>query len=152
MNIGLPEILLILLVVLLLFGAKRLPDVARSLGRSMRILKSETRAMSEDEDTGAAAKEEPQGATPEALGTSPAADTAGPQQQSPASQPTAGPAAAPMEATEPTSPEPAAPATPAATPTAAATEQAAPSPGASPAAAPAPGSPPAPEPHRGEAR
>ncbi|MGW3730852.1 Sec-independent protein translocase subunit TatA [Streptomyces sp. NPDC000851] len=42
---GAPEILLVLVVVILLFGAKRLPDMARSLGQSMRILKSETKAM-----------------------------------------------------------------------------------------------------------
>lgn len=38
---GPTEWLLILLVVLLLFGATRLPNVARGLGRSMRIFKSE---------------------------------------------------------------------------------------------------------------
>jgi sec-independent protein translocase protein TatA len=36
-------------IVLVLFGAKRLPDVARSLGRSMRILKAETRGLAEDD-------------------------------------------------------------------------------------------------------
>lgn len=41
MNLGWPEILLIALVVFLLFGATRLPSAARSLGRSMRIFKSE---------------------------------------------------------------------------------------------------------------
>lgn len=39
MNIGWPEILLVLLVVLLLFGAKRLPELARSLGKSLREFK-----------------------------------------------------------------------------------------------------------------
>lgn len=43
------EILLIVLVVFLLFGAKRLPDAARGLGRSMRIFKSEVSAMGDDE-------------------------------------------------------------------------------------------------------
>ncbi|MET9475064.1 Sec-independent protein translocase subunit TatA [Streptomyces sp. NPDC002917] len=54
-KLGAPEILLILVVVILLFGAKRLPGMARSLGQSMRILKSETKAMRdrEDEATGA---------------------------------------------------------------------------------------------------
>jgi sec-independent protein translocase protein TatA len=33
----------------LLFGAKRLPDAARSLGRSMRILKAETKGLAEDD-------------------------------------------------------------------------------------------------------
>ena len=48
-NIGGLEILLILLVVLLLFGAKKLPELSRSLGRSARILKTETRALREDD-------------------------------------------------------------------------------------------------------
>ncbi|MFL6180392.1 MAG: Sec-independent protein translocase subunit TatA [Actinomycetes bacterium] len=48
-SLGAPEIILILLVVLLLFGAKRLPDAARGLGRSMRIFKSEIKA-AQDED------------------------------------------------------------------------------------------------------
>jgi sec-independent protein translocase protein TatA len=47
---GLPELLLILLVVLLLFGAKRLPDLSRSVGRSLRILKAETKALHDDGD------------------------------------------------------------------------------------------------------
>ncbi len=34
-----PEIILILVVIILLFGAKKLPDMARSLGKSARILK-----------------------------------------------------------------------------------------------------------------
>ncbi|PBC81450.1 sec-independent protein translocase protein TatA [Streptomyces sp. 2224.1] len=44
-RIGAPEIILILVVVVLLFGAKKLPDMARSLGKSARILKSEAKAM-----------------------------------------------------------------------------------------------------------
>ncbi|MFE0627594.1 Sec-independent protein translocase subunit TatA [Streptomyces sp. NPDC058864] len=47
-RLGAPEILLILVVVLLLFGAKRLPDMARSFGQSLRILRSETKAMRDD--------------------------------------------------------------------------------------------------------
>lgn len=39
MNIGWTEILVILLIILLLFGAKRLPDLARSLGKSLREFK-----------------------------------------------------------------------------------------------------------------
>ena len=37
MNIGPPEIILILLVVVLLFGAKKLPELARGSGRALRI-------------------------------------------------------------------------------------------------------------------
>lgn len=44
-RLGPPEIILILVVIVLLFGAKRLPDMARSLGKSARILKSEAKAM-----------------------------------------------------------------------------------------------------------
>ncbi|MGW3654603.1 Sec-independent protein translocase subunit TatA [Streptomyces sp. NPDC005151] len=44
-RLGAPEIILILVVIVLLFGAKKLPDMARSLGKSARILKSEAKAM-----------------------------------------------------------------------------------------------------------
>ena len=37
--IGMPEMMVIMLVVLLLFGSKRLPDLARGLGKSMREIK-----------------------------------------------------------------------------------------------------------------
>lgn len=47
-RLGPTEIILIVLVVFLLFGAKRLPDTARALGKSLRILKSETKAMKSD--------------------------------------------------------------------------------------------------------
>ncbi|MET7534337.1 twin-arginine translocase TatA/TatE family subunit [Streptomyces goshikiensis] len=40
--------IIIALVVMVLFGAKRLPDTARSLGRSLRILKAEPRVGSEE--------------------------------------------------------------------------------------------------------
>ncbi|MFC9583273.1 Sec-independent protein translocase subunit TatA [Streptomyces yangpuensis] len=42
------EIFVILGVIILLFGAKKLPDMARSLGKSARILKSEAKAMKKD--------------------------------------------------------------------------------------------------------
>ncbi|WP_030801806.1 MULTISPECIES: Sec-independent protein translocase subunit TatA [unclassified Streptomyces] len=47
-NLRAPEIILILVVIVLLFGAKKLPDMARSLGKSARILKSEAKAMKKD--------------------------------------------------------------------------------------------------------
>ena len=43
------HILLLLIVLVVLFGAKRLPDSARSLGRSMRIFKSEMKEMNSDD-------------------------------------------------------------------------------------------------------
>jgi len=51
MNLGPREIIILLIVVLVLFGAKRLPDSARSLGRSMRIFKSEMKEMKSDDST-----------------------------------------------------------------------------------------------------
>lgn len=42
--------LIIIAAFILLFGAKKLPDAARGMGRSLRILKSEVNAMHEDDD------------------------------------------------------------------------------------------------------
>lgn len=39
------HIIVLVIVILLLFGSRKLPDMARGLGRSMRILKSETEQM-----------------------------------------------------------------------------------------------------------
>ncbi|MBR8640828.1 Sec-independent protein translocase subunit TatA [Streptomyces tuirus] len=52
-RLGAPEIILILVVIILLFGAKKLPDMARSLGKSARILKSEAKAMKDDSKSSA---------------------------------------------------------------------------------------------------
>lgn len=49
-NLGPWEIIIILVVLVLLFGAKKLPDAARSLGRSMRIFKSEVKEMRNDDE------------------------------------------------------------------------------------------------------
>ncbi|MBX6749196.1 MAG: Sec-independent protein translocase subunit TatA [Micromonosporaceae bacterium] len=43
------HIIVVVLVVLLLFGSKRLPDLARSVGRSLRIIKAETRTLMDDD-------------------------------------------------------------------------------------------------------
>jgi sec-independent protein translocase protein TatA len=48
-NIRGPELLILVLVVVLLFGAKRLPDAARSVGRSLRIFKAETKGLVDGE-------------------------------------------------------------------------------------------------------
>jgi sec-independent protein translocase protein TatA len=44
------ELVLVLLVVLLVFGSKRLPDSARALGRSLRIFKAETKGLRGDDE------------------------------------------------------------------------------------------------------
>ncbi|WP_052859985.1 MULTISPECIES: Sec-independent protein translocase subunit TatA [Streptomyces] len=43
------HLLIVVLVVILVFGSKKLPDTARALGKSLRILKSETKAMKDDD-------------------------------------------------------------------------------------------------------
>jgi sec-independent protein translocase protein TatA len=50
-GLGWPHLLVLGLVVVLVFGSKRLPDTARSLGRSMRILKAETTSLRTDTPT-----------------------------------------------------------------------------------------------------
>ena len=49
-GIGPPEIILILLVLVLLFGAKKLPELARGSGRALRIFKAETKGLMDDDD------------------------------------------------------------------------------------------------------
>ena len=49
-GLGPQEIVLILLVVLLLFGAKKLPELARGSGRALRIFKAETKGLLDDDD------------------------------------------------------------------------------------------------------
>lgn len=48
------HIIVLVAVLLLLFGAKRLPDAARGLGRSLRIFKAETKNLVEDDVKGKA--------------------------------------------------------------------------------------------------
>ncbi|EHK82213.1 twin arginine-targeting protein translocase, TatA/E family [Saccharomonospora azurea SZMC 14600] len=96
------HLIILVLVVVLLFGAKRLPDAARSIGKSMKIFKAETkdmRASGETSDPAAAGT---------ATGAQPASTVAEPDtRQLPQSTPTA----------------PAAPTTPAADPAAATAAQ-----------------------------
>lgn len=50
-NIGTWQLVIVLLIVLLLFGAKRLPEAARGLGRSLKIFKSETQGLVSGDDS-----------------------------------------------------------------------------------------------------
>ena len=45
------QILIIVLIIVLIFGAKRLPDVASSVGKSLKIFKKEVTELREDDDT-----------------------------------------------------------------------------------------------------
>lgn len=49
-GIGPPELLVIFLIILILFGAKRLPDLAKSLGRSINEFKNATQNIKDDLD------------------------------------------------------------------------------------------------------
>lgn len=82
------EVLIIIALVLLLFGAKRLPDAARGLGRSLRIFKAETKGLAGDGSTDA--------------GEAPATETpATPATQALPSQSAARPAESPAPAAQP---------------------------------------------------
>ncbi|WP_369217569.1 twin-arginine translocase TatA/TatE family subunit, partial [Streptomyces flavofungini] len=51
---GLSEIAIILIVVVFVLGAKKLPELARSAGKSARILKAEAKAMRREKEREAA--------------------------------------------------------------------------------------------------
>lgn len=88
MSLGPWEIVLILLVIFLLFGATRLPNAARSLGRSMRIFKSEMNEMKSEDEARKAVSQTPQSATQADLQQQ-ATNIAQPVQQQPQVQPQA---------------------------------------------------------------
>jgi sec-independent protein translocase protein TatA len=49
-NIGLPEILVVLVIALIVFGPKRLPELGRSLGRGIREFRGSVSGDSHDDD------------------------------------------------------------------------------------------------------
>jgi sec-independent protein translocase protein TatA len=72
-NIGPLELVLILLVVLLLFGAKRLPELGRSLGSGMKEFKDSVTGKDDGSDTKRTELE--RGDAPEPVQTSATAET-----------------------------------------------------------------------------
>jgi sec-independent protein translocase protein TatA len=48
-NIGLPEILVVLVIALIIFGPKRLPELGRSLGRGIREFRSSISGSGDDD-------------------------------------------------------------------------------------------------------
>ncbi|WP_295626032.1 Sec-independent protein translocase subunit TatA [uncultured Corynebacterium sp.] len=78
-NLGPTELIIIAVVAILLFGAKKLPDAARSLGRSMRIFKSEVKEMRNDD-------EQPEVPEQQAIQQAPQAQPQQPQAQYPPQQ------------------------------------------------------------------
>src|SRR5215831_12884637 len=87
------KILIIAVVILVLFGSRKLPDAARSLGRSMRILKAEVRDLHDDDASGSAqagqSAQQPQPAPPQQLAAEgvPVAPAPAPAAAPPASVP-----------------------------------------------------------------
>ena len=57
-GLGYQELLIILVIVLILFGANRLPELARSLGSSVKEFKKGVNEAQKDEPTAAVKKEE----------------------------------------------------------------------------------------------
>jgi sec-independent protein translocase protein TatA len=48
MGLGIPELIVIVLLIILMFGASRLPEIGRGLGKGIRNFKDATREGSED--------------------------------------------------------------------------------------------------------
>ncbi len=51
-GLGMPEMILILLIVILLFGAKKIPELARGLGRGIREFKDASKEIKSEIDKG----------------------------------------------------------------------------------------------------
>ncbi|HYH30297.1 MAG TPA: Sec-independent protein translocase subunit TatA [Pseudonocardia sp.] len=83
------EFVILIGILVLLFGAKRLPDMARSIGQSARVFKGEMKGMKGDE---AASSEKP--ADPPAAPAPQALPEAQPRAEAPAQEKTADPARA----------------------------------------------------------
>ena len=49
-SVGLPELIIILMIIILIFGANRLPDIGRGIGKGIRNFKDATRDGVNDRD------------------------------------------------------------------------------------------------------
>jgi sec-independent protein translocase protein TatA len=49
-GLGTPEMVIILAIIVLVFGASKLPELARGSGRALRIFKAETKGLTDDDD------------------------------------------------------------------------------------------------------
>ncbi|HEY0699880.1 MAG TPA: Sec-independent protein translocase subunit TatA [Micromonospora sp.] len=58
-NLGVPELLIIAGVIILLFGARKLPEMARSLGKSAKAFKEETKGLRGEDGEAKPAAQEP---------------------------------------------------------------------------------------------
>ena len=92
------HIVVLVVVILLLFGAKRLPDLAKSVGQSMRIFKREVKDLTSEDSA-------PGSATPPAPTSAPAP----PAPAVPPASPSTAPAAPPVTGASPQAEQPAPP-------------------------------------------
>jgi sec-independent protein translocase protein TatA len=93
------------IVVIALFGYKKMPDAARSLGRSLRIFKTEIKGMSEDDQARSETKAVT--GTPPAVAQSGQSPAAAPPAQAPTEPAAGSEAPAPGAAAAPAAPSPA---------------------------------------------
>ncbi|SDT64120.1 twin-arginine translocase TatA/TatE family subunit [Jiangella sp. DSM 45060] len=88
-NIGTPELIIGLIVIFLLFGAKRMPEMARGIGQSLKIFKSEMSKPADSDASNAVivnpAPAQPQASTAQASAAQPA--SAEPATETPAAAP-----------------------------------------------------------------
>ncbi len=75
---GWPHLLIILAVILLLFGAAKLPALAKSVGQSARVFKGEMKAMKDDDATAAPKAENVASETPKSDTPASSSSTADP--------------------------------------------------------------------------
>jgi sec-independent protein translocase protein TatA len=61
-QIGLPEVLIVLVIALIVFGPKRLPELGRSLGKGMREFKESISGKGDDDEESAAKPPQIEGA------------------------------------------------------------------------------------------
>ncbi|MDQ0255227.1 sec-independent protein translocase protein TatA [Evansella vedderi] len=56
-NIGIPGLILILVIALVIFGPKKLPEIGRAMGQTLKEFKNSTRELTKDDDEQASSKE-----------------------------------------------------------------------------------------------
>lgn len=88
------HILILVIVILLIFGAPKLPMIAKNIGKSLKVFKSEVDDMRGDKDKGADGESDTSGSAPQQItrdsSTPSVDDVTGGSQQSPQSEPQAG--------------------------------------------------------------
>ncbi|MFD2640395.1 twin-arginine translocase TatA/TatE family subunit [Piscibacillus salipiscarius] len=51
MSIGLPGLILIILILLIIFGPKKLPELGEALGKTLKEFKHSTKGLTDDDDS-----------------------------------------------------------------------------------------------------